>query len=178
MSSNSPRQFHETLFGYIFVGVLIAVLSWFIERAFEQRGDRTTTSAAQMAPANTLESQGATSQTAPAGNSSTVIRSDDSSAQRAQSDLEEFEAPGGLFRNEGSQWVEYKITSYGTTRFATFQEQARDADYVYLVDPSRQKPNSPNNAMLVRLPLSGGVAQWSYQNPIQWTDFTIVRSVK
>ena len=38
MSNNSPRQFHETLGGYILVGVLIALVSWFIQRALEQRG--------------------------------------------------------------------------------------------------------------------------------------------
>lgn len=154
MSSNSPRQFHETLFGYIFVGVLIAVLSWFIQRTLVGSSF---------------------SQSAPSDHSSGEVLPDDSSPQGTQS---EFEAPGGLFRNEGSQWVEYKYTSYGTRQFATFREQARDAAYVYLVDPSRQKPDSGNNAMLVRLPLNGGAAQWSYQNPIQWTDFTIVRKVK
>jgi hypothetical protein len=28
--------------------------------------------------------------------------------------------------------------------------------------------------MIVRLPIKGGSAQWSYQNPVQWVDFTIV----
>jgi len=37
MPNNSPRQFHETIFGYILVGVLIALVSWFIERSIERR---------------------------------------------------------------------------------------------------------------------------------------------
>lgn len=36
MSNNSPRQFHETVFGYIVIGVVIALLSWAIQRALER----------------------------------------------------------------------------------------------------------------------------------------------
>ncbi|HEY6323066.1 MAG TPA: hypothetical protein VJA16_16075 [Thermoanaerobaculia bacterium] len=95
--------------------------------------------------------------------------------QPGPSPVAEFTTPKGSFRKEGDRWVEYP--PYGPEQYFIFREQARDADYVYLVDPSRQKPGSQNNAMLVRLPLHGGAAQWSYQNPIQWSDFTIVHPV-
>ncbi len=95
--------------------------------------------------------------------------------QPSPSSVAEFMTPKGSFRKEGDRWVEYP--PYGPEQYFIFREQARDADYVYLVDPSRQKLGSQNNAMLVRLPLHGGAAQWSYQNPIQWSDFTIVRPV-
>jgi hypothetical protein len=199
MPSNSPRQFHETLIGYILVGVLIAVLSWFIQRTLEQRGVLTATPVRQPAPAETPASQGtalpspplvenatpsssppgtetSTSQPASADIVSTAVLPNNAPPQGSQTALEEFDTPNGAFKKEGDQWVEYP--PYGPGQHSIFQEQTRDASYIYLVDPSRQKPGDSNNAMLVRLPLNGGTAQWSYQNPLQWTDFTIVRRAR
>lgn len=83
-----------------------------------------------------------------------------------------FNKPSGYFLKQGKFWTEFPPYAPGSNfRFA---ETVTDKDYVYLVDNSRTKPGNPDNGMIIRLPLQGGSAQWSYQNPLTWTDLTIV----
>lgn len=84
----------------------------------------------------------------------------------------EFKKPAGYFKKQGSRWVEYP--PYAPNQFFTFDETGTDGSYIYLVDRSRTKPGDGNNPMMMRLPVRGGSAQWSYQNPVNWIDFTVV----
>jgi len=79
----------------------------------------------------------------------------------------------GSFKKEGDRWVEYP--PYAPGSYFMFSEVSRDADHIYLSDPSRQKPGDVNNPMLVRLPTHGGAVQWSYTNPVTWMDFTFAQ---
>ena len=83
-----------------------------------------------------------------------------------------FNKPTGYFKKVGKFWIEYPELAPGQN--FRFIETGQDADYVYMTDLSRSKPGSPENTMLVRLPKKGGSAQWSWQNPILWVDFTVV----
>src|SRR4051794_11627460 len=65
MPNNSPRQFHETVVGYVLVGVLIALVSWFIERAIEQRGSLPAPSVSESVPTGAPESQTASETSVP-----------------------------------------------------------------------------------------------------------------
>lgn len=89
--------------------------------------------------------------------------------------INEFKKPSGRFQKQGEKWIEYP--PYAPGNYFTFNELRRDDSFVYLVDLSRTKPGDRNNAMIVRLPIHGGMAQWSYQNPIVWSEFTIVQPV-
>lgn len=84
----------------------------------------------------------------------------------------EFKTPTGAFKKQGSHWVEFP--PYASNRFFSFEETGTDGSYVYLVDRSRSKPGEANNPMMMRLPVRGGNAQWSYQNPVVWSDVTVV----
>ena len=79
----------------------------------------------------------------------------------------------GFFKKQGDLWIEYPPYSPGLN--FKFNEVSRDSDYIYLSDPSRQKPGDVNNPMLVRLPTHGGAVQWSYTNPVVWMDYTFAR---
>jgi hypothetical protein len=94
----------------------------------------------------------------------------------APAEVSEFKKPEGSFKKMGGSWVEYP--PYAPGQYLTFQELSRDATFVYLVDPSRTKPGDSHNRMLVRLPLVGGPAEWSYENPIVWSQFTVVDPVR
>ncbi|MGI4880852.1 MAG: hypothetical protein ACRYG4_25590 [Janthinobacterium lividum] len=83
-----------------------------------------------------------------------------------------FNKPTGYFKKQGSLWLEFP--PYGPNQYFTFRDTGSDGNYVYLVDPTRTKPGDQNNAMIVRLPIRGGSAQWSYQNPVAWIDFTVI----
>ncbi len=95
-----------------------------------------------------------------------------SAAQSRTSAPTLFNKPTGYFKKQGSLWLEYP--PYAPNSYFTFQDKGSDGTYVYLVDPSRSKPGDPSNGMIMRLPIKGGSAQWSYQNPVSWIDFTVV----
>ncbi len=84
-----------------------------------------------------------------------------------------FITPSGSFRKEGDRWVEYP--PYAEGQHNTFEEIARDNEYIYLKDARRTKAGEPGNHMLVRIPINGGEVQWSYENPIVWTSFSVAR---
>jgi hypothetical protein len=78
----------------------------------------------------------------------------------------------GHFLNASVRWVEYQKNVQ-----ITFQEMYRNRDYIVLINKTPR--NDPRwESMLVRLPVCGGTAQWTYENPQQWIDlYTISRSV-
>ena len=78
----------------------------------------------------------------------------------------------GHFLNAGAQWIEYQRTVQ-----LTFQEMYRNPDYIVLVNKT-QRTDPRWESMLVRLPVCGGTAQWTYENPQQWIDlYDVTRSV-
>jgi transcriptional regulator with XRE-family HTH domain len=85
--------------------------------------------------------------------------------------IREFKTAAGSFRKEGDVWTEYP--PYAPGQHNTFKEQGQDNDYIYLVDQNRKKSGDINFPMMVRLPIRGGNAQWSFPNPTEWKDFTI-----
>jgi hypothetical protein len=83
---------------------------------------------------------------------------------------ERYVHPAGYFQKEGRVWNEYHRSK--PEPVFTFTELRRDADYIYLFDASRSQ--DPGRPMYLRIPLCGGVAQWTYPNPMQWEDVLIV----
>ncbi|MBT9288316.1 caspase family protein [Prosthecodimorpha staleyi] len=81
-----------------------------------------------------------------------------------------YRSPTGWFQKEGSGWVEQP--PYAPGRNFRFEELFVDSTWIYLIDRSRK--SSRGSPMLYRIPIAGGVTQWSYQNPMQWSDVTVV----
>ena len=80
--------------------------------------------------------------------------------------------PGGSFERKGSEWIEYPEYSPGQN--FKFLSEGFDTSYLYLVDRSRHKPGDNTRVFYMRLPLKGGMAQWSYPNPYIWQDLYMV----
>ena len=83
-----------------------------------------------------------------------------------------FDKPSGSFINHGQFWIE--TPEYAPGQNFTFTELGHDKDYVYLVDRSRTFPGTTDDPMIVRLPVHGGWAQWTYQSPPDWKNFNTV----
>ncbi|MEA2689190.1 MAG: hypothetical protein QOD51_1797, partial [Candidatus Eremiobacteraeota bacterium] len=73
-----------------------------------------------------------------------------------------FTYTGGEYRKNGSSWVETQTN--GTVN--RFQEIYRDAKVVVLFDSSR--------ALLVRLPVAGGIATWTTFDRSDWVNLYVV----
>jgi len=84
-----------------------------------------------------------------------------------------FVHPAGSFERQGEIWVEYPPYSPG--RNIKFKEAQRDDKFIYLYDETRHKENDPARIMYLRLPINGGMAQWSYPNPFIWQDLYPVK---
>lgn len=78
----------------------------------------------------------------------------------------------GHFKQIDTGWIEYQPSA--KINFVEFQ---RDKEYIILVNRTpRVDPRS--DSMLVRLPVCGGTAQWTYENPERWVDlYQITRNV-
>jgi hypothetical protein len=78
----------------------------------------------------------------------------------------------GHFRNDGREWIEYQPKEQHT-----FKEMYRNRNYITLINQTPRK--DPRwQSMLVRLPVCGGSAQWTYQNPEHWNDlYNVTRKV-
>jgi hypothetical protein len=66
-------------------------------------------------------------------------------------------------------------TSYGNFRFAA---QGVMGEYLYLFDYSRVENRDNNRRFHLRIPLKGGMVQWSFPNPFIWRDLHIVQPEK
>lgn len=75
------------------------------------------------------------------------------------------EPTGARYVKTDSGWAEFAHPG-DPAPFARFVESYRNTEYVVLYDQSRD--------MYVRLPLKGGMANWSHTNPIVWTDMYYV----
>lgn len=88
-----------------------------------------------------------------------------------------YQMAGGTFTKRGRFWSE--VTGSGAT--FEFEEFRRDRDYIYLknltprVSLSSYDGDDRSKLMWVRIPLCGGMLQWSYENPIMWTDLGPIR---
>jgi hypothetical protein len=82
--------------------------------------------------------------------------------------------PGGgeFVRLSQGYWIEH--TEGRPERFV-FQELDRVDGYVYLYDSSRLLNNDPTDPIQIRIPIKGGQVQWSYANPVNWTDLFEVK---
>jgi hypothetical protein len=79
--------------------------------------------------------------------------------------------PTGRFqRQPDGTWNEYP--EHGDKAIYTFEELRRDKKHIYLKDGSRRK--DPGRPMLLRLPVAGGIAQWSWTNPLKWEHLTVI----
>lgn len=79
---------------------------------------------------------------------------------------------GGRFVKEGAEWVEYP--PYAPGKHFRFKELRADRKFIYLADETRYKDKDKNNVMLMRVPLTGGMMQWSFSNPLVWSDTYLV----
>jgi hypothetical protein len=77
---------------------------------------------------------------------------------------------GGYFALENGEWIEYP--SFRGKEHFKFREVRRDPEYVYLLNLTPRAGRA--STMLLRFPVCGGTAQWTYQNPQQWTDLYTV----
>ena len=78
--------------------------------------------------------------------------------------------PNGRFERNGKTWREHRNDA--PDQPFIFEEWYRDSEYIYLCDETRRK--DAGRPMYFRIPIAGGVAQWTFPNPIQWEDTLIV----
>ena len=78
----------------------------------------------------------------------------------------------GHFRNMEDKWVEFQPRTK-----MIFNEISRNQAYIILLNKTpRDDPRW--ESMLVRLPVCGGTAQWTEENPERWSDlFQVTRNV-
>ncbi len=81
-------------------------------------------------------------------------------------------ATGSFVRRPDGGWDEYNETADKVIYH--FEEINHDGEYIYLKDPTRRK--DPGRPFILRLPVAGGIAQWSYPNPFEWNDLTVVKA--
>jgi len=78
----------------------------------------------------------------------------------------------GSFRKEGEIWREYPDPAVPNAKIFEFKELRVDSEHIYLVDESRRQPG--RGALLLRIPIAGGVVQWGRENPLEWEDLCVV----
>jgi hypothetical protein len=83
---------------------------------------------------------------------------------------EEYFSGAGGFRKEGDIWREYPALPDGD--HFEFKELRRDTEHIYLYDESRKRDE--RSPMYLRIPIGGGMVQWSYSNPLIWQDVCVV----
>ena len=83
----------------------------------------------------------------------------------------------GYFIKKEDKWFEYPpypaSKSYPAGNFS-FTPQGVVDNYLYLADPSRVQNGDQNRPFMLRIPVQGGMAQWSFPNPFVWQDLYVV----
>lgn len=74
--------------------------------------------------------------------------------------------PSGQFDKQGEMWIEYPPYAIGNNFY--FKEDHRDGKFIYLYDETRYKEGDPKRIFYMRIPISEGMAEWSYPNPFYW----------
>lgn len=77
--------------------------------------------------------------------------------------------PGGRFERQNDKWIEY----HGDKEIVVFEEFDVTDNYIHLVCTRRRSENG--HRMLVRIPTKGGQIEWTYENPLVWEPFNIVK---
>ena len=90
-------------------------------------------------------------------------------AQTKQNGPADCYAGSNTFIKHKSRWYEFHDDGKNVN---TFDELMVDHEYLTLVDRSRR--NKGKHPMLVRVPLQGGIMDWSWQNPIRWNPMYIM----
>lgn len=80
-----------------------------------------------------------------------------------------YHLPGGRFEREKEKWVEY----HGDKQFVVFDEFDANEEYIHLVCTRRR--SEKGHRMLVRIPTKGGQIEWTWENPLEWQPFNIVK---
>lgn len=83
-----------------------------------------------------------------------------------------YESSTSHFEKRSGSWIEQQKGAI--LPLAHFRELYVNTQYIYLVDDSRIKDGEKGNALNVRIPINGGMVQWSWENPVQWTDLKVV----
>jgi hypothetical protein len=79
----------------------------------------------------------------------------------------------GYFESAGDgRWVEH--ISAAPNSLVWFTESSRDSRFLNLTDRGRLKDGDEKNPLLLRIPIKGGAAQWSWTIPLSWTDLYVV----
>lgn len=78
--------------------------------------------------------------------------------------------PNGCIQRENGRWREY----HGSNLFAEFEEFDSDGGYIRLI--CTRGKSAKGHRMLVRFPNSGGQIEWSWENPLEWIPFNIVKA--
>lgn len=77
--------------------------------------------------------------------------------------------PGGRFEREDGKWIEY----HGDKQFVVFDEFNANEEYIQLICTRRR--SEKGHRMLVRIPTNGGQIEWTWENPLEWVPFNIVK---
>jgi TolB-like protein len=86
--------------------------------------------------------------------------------------ISQFSFQGGRIAFESPKWVEYQDgISQAIHSFHLF---FLDSKYLYLVDKSRTNRDT-NNFFQMRIPIKGGMAGSSYENPLNWVPAYVVK---
>jgi len=79
-----------------------------------------------------------------------------------------FTHASGYFEKVGNFWYEFPGN-------IPFVESGRGGIYLHLIDHGRVKDRDPAHPFTLRMPLPGGMSQWSFPNPWEWRDLYIVK---
>jgi transcriptional regulator with XRE-family HTH domain len=80
-----------------------------------------------------------------------------------------YHLPGGRFERQDGRWIEY----HGDTQFVVFDEFDANETYIQLICTRRR--SEKGHRMLVRIPTKGGQIEWTWENPLEWVPFNIVK---
>jgi hypothetical protein len=84
---------------------------------------------------------------------------------------ERFSMGASVFEYLGNNaWVERRANN---VLFQFTQQGPAVGGYIYLIDFSRVKEGDPGRPFHLRIPIRGGIVQWSWPNPLQWQDLGV-----
>ena len=86
------------------------------------------------------------------------------------SPVERFDYEAGYFAKVGDIWVEQRNNA--TAPFATYIEERRDKEFIYLVDANRIHEGKKRK-LHIRIPVSGGMGQYAWDSPTAWENLLI-----
>jgi hypothetical protein len=100
-----------------------------------------------------------------------IAKPDTAEAQNSSRYGERYDYESGYFAKLRDGWVEQKYAD--RARFATFKEISRDEQFIYLADANRSIDGRVKT-LYVRLPVHGGMSQYSWQLDGHWQNNFVV----